>query len=240
MIAGGTTQDKAADMLGKSTALFDGGFKRYLPMLGNHDTNCYGTISDDDQSVGTFSQATDDALMFGMVGGKSYYTHEGKDTMFFILDSGLCENTVTSYMKQQLGWLAQKLLDCKKSHSAILIHGITNNRIADVGNNFEPIPFASDVLTLCATCNSKTSVTLYGETYDFTDAETKVEFMLGGHSHADANKTINGIPCVITINYSVLNLKFDIVMPDYTAGKLYLVRVDKATTPTQSREISLS
>lgn len=240
LIAGGTTQDKAADMLGRSTALFDSGFKRYLPMLGNHDTNYLGTISDEDPSAGTFSQATDDALMFGMVGGKSYYTHEGKDTMFFILDSGLCENAVTSYMKEQLGWLAQKLLDCKKAHAAIFIHGITNNSIASVGNNFEPIPFASDVITLCAACNGKTSVTLYGETYDFTGAETKVEFMLGGHSHADANKTISGIPCVITTNYSVLNLKFDIVMPDYAAGKLYLVRVDKASTPTQSREISLS
>ena len=240
LIAGGTTQTKASDMISRYAAKFNAGFKVYLPMEGNHDSNMYGTVSEDDTSNGRFTQNTIDALQFGNVGGKAYYKYKGNDTTFFVVDSSDCENAVTDYMKSQLPWLAAELLAETKEHSAILIHGITNNRIADVGNDFTPFQFASDVVSLCAACNGKTTVTLYGQTYDFTGAETRVEFMLSGHAHADANKTISGIPCVITTNWSVTNMRMDIVMPDYSAGKLHLIRIDNGTTPTSSREIDLS
>jgi hypothetical protein len=76
--------------------------------------------------------------------------------------------------------------------------------------------------------NNKTTLTLNNITYDFTDSTGHVYFALSGHAHVDMALVQNDIPVVLTAQtckYTDTTPTYDLVLADYGANKLRLVRV---------------
>ena len=87
--------------------------------------------------------------------------------------------------------------------------------------------------------NNRGTVTVNGTSHNYEGKTGKIEFLLGGHTHADYDEVINGIPCVLTTQVkpsSASAATFDLVCVDYSAGKLKMIRIGDGS----SREFSLS
>lgn len=221
-LGSGDTAVQAIERLGIMTDICNKGLFNFKQLVGNHDTNYLGTgVSP------RFSQNTIDSVMFG--GGKSYYDFETPTTRYFAFDTGI-EEDVTDYEKEQIAWFANALLTNKKEHIAVLAHILTN----DYGEGYDSSNFtlyymAQVLMDIAVAFNARTSVTKYGETYDFSVAEGYIEFFLGGHTHKDFGRLINDIPVVMTKNYNIssdpANNAIDLVIPNYTTKKLNLIRI---------------
>ena len=225
------TQVQAVEQLGEMTASCNEAYKKFLPILGNHDTNYQGVVSSDDSSRGDLSQRTIDSTMFCYNSGKSYYKYRGNNTTFYVFDTGIdwTASTTSAYQKEQLKWFAEDV-ENETGNIAILLHIITNDSISSVGNNFALVSFAQDILDVCSSYNARSSITKYGETYSFISCSGLIRFVLGGHSHADAGRLISDIPVVITTNFYGNN--FDLVFVDYSASELKLIRVGSGADRT--------
>lgn len=227
-ITAGDTQANTLKQLNCITGMFANTLKNYKPLLGNHDSNYLGTISDDDPSNGRFDQDTIDSLMFGCVGGKSYYTFDTGSTTYFCFDSGVDFNPTyaVNFRMLQTKWFAQKLLDgVAKDHIAIAVHIATTQTLTDGATDFTMTDFMTDLTDVATAYNARTSVTKDGVTFDFSGISGKyVEFVISGHSHHDASKIVNDIPIVLTTNF--LNNRFDLVIVNYNTKKLNLLRTE--------------
>lgn len=226
------TQVEAIEQLGKMTSLCNDTFKKFLPTLGNHDTNYQGVVSSDDPSRGDLSQQVLNSVMFCYNGGKSYYRYKGNYTEFFVFDTGLdwTASTTSEYQKEQLKWFGNILENERLDNIAIIQHIVTNDVIANVGNNFNLVSFASDIVAMCNAYNSRTAITKYGVEYDFTNVLGKIRFIIAGHSHADAVQYFSGLPVVITTRFA--GNTFDLAFVDYNTNKLKLVRVGTGSDRT--------
>ena len=226
-LTAGDTQLAAIRNLGYMNSKMQSLPCKFISLLGNHDTNYQGVVSADDPSNGILSQDTINLVMFSKYGGKAYYKFDGAETRFFVLDSGVDSGkmtTITDYEKSQLVWLAGELAANDKPHVGILVHIITNDLIANVGNNFNLTVFAGDFVDILSAFNARTSVTKYDNTYDFSGATGYAEFVLAGHSHAEANKAVNGIPIVLRKNFYNYENE-DLVLVDYNSNKMSFTHI---------------
>ena len=217
----GDYQDGACWKLGYVDATMRKLFgNRYYPMLGNHDTNYQGVVSSDDSSRGDLTHQTLVNLMF-RDNGNTFYEWKGNNTRFFVLDTGLDWNeTMDSYRWEQVAWLANNLLANEDEHIVILMHIYYNSGTT-------PSVLAPIIQTLCGAFNGRTSVTLNGNTYDFTNANGTIHCIISGHSHADyiIDENVN-VPVWLTANMEKGGKPtFDLLLIDYTAGKMKSIRV---------------
>lgn len=194
-------------------------------LVGNHDTNYQGKLTPSSATYTT--RLSDQAIMdLWYRGGKAYYEFDGTATRFFCFDTGI-ENQALStfggYGYEQAEWFASSLESNTAEHVAIAAHILYPLSSSDTLQ-----PLAALVLQIAEAFNSRGTVTVDGNEHDFASASGKVEFALFGHSHRDAEYVLNGIPCVMTTNVTTSvssGPTFDLVMADYGAGKLNLVRV---------------
>ena len=105
----GDTQAIAKEKLLFADTTMKSMFSHYYKVMGNHDTNYQGIVSDDDPRRGDFSRDYIDNTYFTET-GSSYYSFMGKTTRFYILDSGLDYTTnMNDFRWEQLLWLADQL-----------------------------------------------------------------------------------------------------------------------------------
>ena len=93
--------------------------------------------------------------------------------------------------------------------------------------------FAKNITLLSNAYNNKTSITLNGQTYKFSDATGKVHCVLCGHTHADAITTLNSIP-VFCITTAMNDGSFDMVLIDYGKNELQSIRVGTGSNRTMN------
>lgn len=222
-ITGGMTQENTLRELTAITGMFNK-LQKFVPMLGNHDTNYQGSISSDNPANGRLDQKILNSVMFGHVGGRAYYEYDSCYTHYFIFDTGVDNDaTVNSYRQEQVLWFGERLTTLTKEKIALGLHIVTTQTIS-TGEDFTPTLFATDLLDVATAFNARTSVTKYGETFDFSSVVAgHIEFVLGGHVHVDSSKVVSGIPIVLTKNYA--SGDYDIVVANYTTNKLNFVRI---------------
>jgi predicted phosphodiesterase len=207
--------------------------KSYYPVYGNHDNNYQGELdntSDRSANDGALSNQQMINLWFRKY-GKMYYSFMGSNTKFYVFDTGIDWVTaMDSYKWEQVEWFAGCLLSNTDEHIALVLHIVTISG-SIFGQNVTPI--ADNILTVADAFNNRTSLTLNGQTYDFSESQGTVHVALCGHTHYDAESVINGIPV-----YCIRDAKsgaFDAILIDYGNDVLHSVRVGSGV----NRELSI-
>ena len=214
----GDTQEMAREKLLFADTQMKGMFSHYYKMMGNHDTNYQGIISTEDNGRGDLPREFIDKEYFSET-GSAYYSFMGKQTKFYVLDSGLDWNTkMNDYRWEQIQWLAKELQQNWDEHIAVCIHMFYN----DVPTI---TPMAQELVSLCSAFNSRTSYKLNDEDFVFAGKQGVIHFFLTGHCHIDFCEKINGLPVIGTVKFIKETNPFDVFILDYNAGYIDIIRV---------------
>lgn len=238
---------EACKRLGYLNAVTSSNFDRHYSIVGNHDYNMTQDGSNPEKELS--SDTIRNLLLRDR--DHTYYSFDGDNTRFYVLDSTSrwwfapdysstmpAIITACNLMKEQIPWFANKLKEDDKVNSAIIIHATHDNRPFKEGETTPPLgecllPFMKDILDICKAYNNKTSITLYGNTYNFADCKGTMRFVLAGHTHKDDVFVVNDIPVVILrtaqkgqsgASHSN-DFPFDLCLVDYGSNTLKTVRV---------------
>ena len=193
-------------------------FTPYYKMMGNHDTNYQGIISEENKNRGDFPKDFIDKEYFSET-GSAYYSFIEGNTEFFILDSGLDWNTdLDDYRREQLKWLSKQLEKSDCLHKAIGIHMFYNDGI-------KITPMAEELMSICSAFNSRTKYIIDDDEYDFSHSRGVIHFVISGHSHVDFTEIVQGIPVIGTTCFYNETHPFDICILNYNTGYLDMIRV---------------
>ena len=198
---------------------------KFCGAVGNHDLNYQGTDENGTANAGTLPNQTISNAMFGGEHA-NYYTFDGAHTRFYVFDSGSDQNngTMTDYRWEQVAWFANALAEDDRAHSAVSVHIWYTNFTDPTVNTISAL--ATNVASVIAAYNGRTTVTLNGSTYDFSSCTGHVEFIICGHTHFDKSGTGGGVPIVNTLNtQSGSKPSFDLVYVDYDNRAISTVRV---------------
>ena len=217
------TQAEACFKLGYIDAQMRSRFDRYYHVIGNHDTNYQGVIEEGaDAYSGTLTNETIRNLMLRGE-EKLYYSFDGVNTKFYVLDTGSDFITdMTDYRWEQISWLVDRLKTDDAENSAIVMH-ITHT--GSVGA-YVISTFASNIMSVLNAYNDRQSITLNGVSYNFSDQNGSVRFVLGGHKHYDYVDESYGIPIILTTNTrSGDTPTFDLCLIDYDKNVVNMIRI---------------
>ena len=225
-------QTYACYKLGLIDGLMRKNFPDYYPLDGNHDTNYQGYISaEDTTSRGDLDTDTLIALHWKQNGG-IYYTFDGICTKNYVFDTGVeWDTAMDAYRWGQIDWFANKLLTDDPEYGIVWQHiAFTDFQTLDP-TQFSL--FAQNIGSVIAAYNGRTSVTLNGETYDFTGKTGKIWAIMCGHTHADMNGTLGGVPVVSVINAVHEGVvSYDLGYFDFDNEKLKLFRIGSGSNRT--------
>lgn len=220
---------------GQMKALFD----RYVMIIGNHDTNYQGKEYIESGADGTYDRETHEQCILprnALVNlwhrkhGASYFVEDGDCTKFYVFDTGLdWYSDMDAYRWEQVDWFANDLLSTKPERSAALLH------IAGA-SAMDTTPFISNITQIAKAYNTRSSVTLNGKTYNYSGVTGKFHFILGGHKHRDLTYILNDVVVIVTtrLHETAGIVTFDLVMVDYDAEKIHMVRVGSGSNRTIS------
>ena len=223
--------DGACYKLGIIDGIMRKNFQNYYPANGNHDFNAYGTISEEDSSDGDLSLDTMKALHY-RENGKLYYAFDGTITKNYVFDSGNHHvTTMNAYRWEQLDWFAKKLIEDDSPYAVVWVHVAFTDY-----TTFDPTQISTFMQTVgqvIEAYNDRESITLNGETYDFSGKTGKVWAIMCGHTHYDMNYTIGGIPVVSVINAVHSGVvSYDLGFFDFDNSKLKLFRIGSGSNRT--------
>lgn len=229
----GGTQATMIGYLADIYAKFSKVSKRFIAIHGNHDNNQLdGGTAFTHNEFYTFLQKPSDYFMKYGSPYYFYFDNPTTKTRFIVLDS---RTSVPSSASDQLAWLDEITGNIEGWHIIVFMHVLF---YPDTGGSWNdpttwiPSTFFSDVMDALDAIN--------------TAGTNKVEAIFGGHCHLDWNtETTGGIPIVLidcdtrqtqssagnaegTINEQCL----DVVTVDYTAEKIYCVRVGRGSDRT--------
>lgn len=214
----GDTQDLAKEKLLLADERMKQLFSPYYKMMGNHDTNYQGIVSDYNKERGDLPQGFIDNYLFSET-GKAYYSFSTGNSQYYIFDSGLdWDTSLDDYRIEQLCWFAFQLSKCVCPHIIIGIHMFYN----DV-----PIitPMAEEITRICESFNTRGVYKSFGKEFDFSNAIGMVHLILTGHCHVDFSETFNGIPVVGITKYNKESRSFDVCIINYDTGFINMIRV---------------
>lgn len=230
-----TTMDEACYRLGQLKGIAEHMFGGLKIVLGNHDTNYQGKATPESENwTGRLTDETIAAIMYrDSETKKAYFSFEGNYATCYVLDSGTetGHSAMLTYDWEQLAWLAGKLSQDDPEHAIIFLHIIVSEDTVQT--------FAATFGQLVEAYNAHTTITLNGQAYDFTGCSGRVDLWVAGHTHADSNGLLGGVPYVISTTnaYSSDVPIIDLVLIDYDNNMLYLKRVGGKGT---DRMISLT
>jgi hypothetical protein len=177
-------------------------------VVGNHDTNEQGEMT---------LQMNIISNLWYRPYGRCYYSFNTAKTRLFILNS-VAENYVED--ADQYAWFASELKSNTASNLALFFHIVRGS-----GNGYVQT-FANTITTIAKAFNDRTTTTIDGIAYDFTNANGKVRFVMAGHRHADSNEVLNDIPVVETTWMGDGGVPtFDLCLADYDNNTLHMVRI---------------
>jgi len=156
-----------------------------------------------------------------------YYLIERHDCNIFVFDSWRSGMLIgRDYWYEQTDWFGQLLLQNTQKHLFGLIHIL-------MGSSEEGYQWIGDSITAMANAfNTRTSITVNNIAYDFSQCTGTFHFFLAGHTHQDANLTVNGMPVIRTRNHA---WNFDLCFADFGEGKLHMARAGAG----EDREITI-
>ena len=221
-------QSNACWKLGYMDATMRKLFKNYYPILGNHDTNYQGVVSESDSSRGDLTHQTLVNLMF-RTNKNTYYDWSGNNTRFFVFDTQTdWESKMNDFKWEQIDWFANELLTNTNEHIIILQHMYYTS-----GVNIAPM--SEQLQSLSGAFNNKEEVMINAKTYNFTSAKGKIHCIIAGHSHLDAIITDSNIPVWLTTNMMEGNIPtFDLMFVDYVKNQIQAIRVGSGENRTMN------
>ena len=245
---------EAAGWLGYCDGYMRKLFRNYLPVFGNHDNNPYNPDTSSSNWLKALTYVDIRNLMF-RENKLTYYSHEAVNTRFYILNSGVSfikTMTNSDYSRlvsnrwPQVDWLGQKLLSEDPAHGVIVFHIYSNaTNESEWFSNATGYwakgihAFGANVKAMAIAYNNRQSITLNGNTYDFSNCEGNIAFIMCGHTHFDYVDTSEELPIVCCTNLEggyldgsevkyTLEPTFDNCVVDYDNGVLYMVRIGAA------------
>ena len=215
------TVDSAAYKLGYVKGIGKSmlGGTEFYNLIGNHDTNYQGAQT-----------LTEDMLRnIWYSGNKCYYKIVKENCTWYALDTGLDnDDTLTAYRYEQLEWLCAKLIEDDNAHSEIFMHIVFTSS----SDATQISTMATTVGSIIAAYNSRNTITVNGNSYNFSACTGSIDFVLCGHVHKDFDTTLGGVPCVSVINTSAAGngtASFDLCVADFDNGKLKMTRVGQGS-----------
>lgn len=245
------TSQEACALLGFYDGVFRKMFRNFHCLLGNHDTNPYSGSGGQADWVNALPYKTVRNLIFREE-KETYYSFDAVKTKFYMMNSGMSylktmtNSTYNQYLGprwEQIAWLGNKLLTDDAPNSIIAMHIYANADTEEEWFSTETgiraygiHEFGLNCKRLAVAYNNRESITLNGNTYDFSASTGRVMFIMCGHCHADYIDTSGEIPIVCTTDlqggywdngekkYS-LTATFDCDLADLDNKTLYAVRV---------------
>ena len=221
VIPSGPTQAQACSQLGFVDGVMHKLFSDYKPIFGNHDSNYKNTA---------LAQKTINNLMFKEQ-GESYYDFLSGNTRYYVLDSGLDNNTgsLTTRRKEQILWLADKLRTNTDAHVVICMHIFYSTTSSD-WHNATITAMGTAISQLSSAYNAKGTYTTSWDsslTYDFSAVTGKIHYIIAGHLHGDWIVQHYGVTAVMTTKalYDWTTPTFDLCLNDYVNNILCMLRV---------------
>ena len=216
------TKDHACFKLGWIDGFMHDKFKKYYSVIGNHDTNYQGIDTTGSEArTGRLDVNTLRNLWYRDY-DNLYYSFNSINSRNYVLDTGIdWVVNMDEYKWSQLDWLCKDLIQNNPEHASIFMHIVYNSD----PNNITPL--AQNLGLVIEAYNNHTALTLNEVVYDFTSITGHIDFVMAGHIHADANITLGGVPCILTLNSGKTSSypSFDMVLVDYDAHKLKCIRV---------------
>ena len=225
-IGNGDVPASACFKLGYVDGFMHSMFDKCYMLVGNHDTNYQGKKDADSANRTTRLSNQSIADLWYREQGKAYYTFNGANTKFYCFDTGTEQQLMTSfdnYGWEQVAWFGNALLTDNSEHIAITAHILYSDT-----SHTQIQPLTDYILQIAKAYNSRTSITVNGNTYNYASATGKIEFFIGGHTHADHNVTLYDIPCILSADVrhdESVGSTFDLVLVDYDNSKIHLIRV---------------
>lgn len=183
--------------------------KPVIYLSGNHDDNSYSRIASytltKGQRTALISHSTTgaNAAFHNNTANYFYFDLEQKGTRIVCLDYIDYPNDRNginwwSLSEEQIKWFIQTILSTDKK-IIILTHGCPNKKYNFWGLGDEG-GYNTDLMNTISAYNSRNSITLYGNTYNFSSANGNISHIHAGHTHFDVVEDImcGGVPCLIT------------------------------------------
>ena len=171
-------------------------------IIGNHDNNC--------TDFATVPQKADFFVQTGRTGDMAIGTHATNGKMYFYIDNHIestryiCLSTGRMYTNaDEVAWCIEVLNSTPKNwHIVVISHLWLNNDYNNGGAILTtPVNYTQGYLDMFDAYNYRLSGTesFTGTAYIFTNAQAKIEFIIGGHVHQDYDfTTAKGIPVILT------------------------------------------
>lgn len=218
-------RDNACWVLGCIDGAMKRRFDKYVLIVGNHDTNYQGYEYMESGKDGTYDreESAKCALSYETIRGlwhrdkaASYFATRFDSGTYYVFNTGIDWITdMDEYRWEQVDWFAEKLLEDDPTNCAGLLHIPQSNT-----------PFINYITQIAEAFNAKRQIAVNGKTYDFSGTSGKFRFIVGGHTHKDAVNIVNSIPVVTTKNLQAVDeYSFDLMIADYAANTLHIVRV---------------
>lgn len=208
------TEAQAVQKLSDVQAICSHYLRPFYQVVGNHDTNYQGDNQLDNVTIANIWYAGNN--------GKNYFEFDAGNTHFYALDTGLDTDasTLKTYDIEQLKWMARKLESDSHTYLAVVLHILWyDTTYGNIG------ALASEVSTMLQAFNSRSTYTVDGDTFDFSNATGLFRFVLAGHTHADADTTFGTIPVIVTSTMRKSSPTFDLCAADYGSNTFKTVRV---------------
>ena len=216
-IGNSDTQDEACFKLGYIDGVMKSLFDRYYHVVGNHDTNYQGKLTEDSEArSGTLNNNVMKNLWFRDT-GRAFYRFDGDICSNYVLDTQLdtTNSEMDDYKWQQLKWLSEDLISNDAAHNTIFMH------ITYIDNTFTDISeMARQVGLIIQAYNNRTVISVNGMEYDFKNCTGFIEYVLSGHIHNDHCGVLGGVPCIVCEN---MNTGFYMCLADYDNNILYMI-----------------
>ena len=196
-------------------------FKNAYTAVGNHE------LASTEGRLATQKVANS---LYG--GRKCYYSFDGANTKCYVLDTGYDHDLeMSGYRWEQIDWLANQFKTEDAEHSLMFMHIYAYHEDALAGNTVTTAhahPFARNIVDLVSAYNNKSTITMNGKVYDFSNCSGKMHCILCGHTHYDFNLVDNNVTIVGTRTAQTMVNgvpSFDMCVADYGTNKLYLTRI---------------
>ncbi len=216
---------EACFKLGFINGFMNSMFKNCYMLLGNHDSNYQGKKDPEVDAWTTKLSNQANINLWYRKEKKTYFSFEGANTVFYCFDTGAEREPLTARNGlgfEQALWFAESLSREEHKHIAIALHMLFPfPKEADVQ------PLSQMLLDIAQAYNNRSAIEVNGKQFDYSKAIGRVEFLIAGHSHRDADFVINGIPCIECVHTlaSLEEATFDLVFADYNKRVLQFVRV---------------
>ena len=168
-------------------------------VIGNHDNNTTDFSAVAEKASFFLNHSGDMATGTHATNGKMYYYIDNhiEKTRYICLSTGRMWTNA-----DEVEWCIEVLNSTPKNwHIVVISHLWLNNDYTNGGVITTPVDYTQGYLNMFDAYNYRQSGTesFTSKAFDFTNAQAKIEFIIGGHTHVDYDFTTSkGIPVILT------------------------------------------